>query len=285
VPHVYISRMDTTLQHPPRSPANLDRVNRPTWARPSTVRLYERMHGWTDPGEEAAVNHVAREMRDRPVLDIGVGGGRTTELLLPVSRNYIGVDYTPEMVQACRARHPGVRIEQMDARDLGAFADGQFALVMFSFNGIDAVDMAGRVQVLREVRRVLQPGGVFLFSAHNQLGPGLHERPRLHVPFSWNPVKLGWRVLKMAGALPLALANHWRYKPLDETHGDWAIANAAAHDFGVVIVYTTLAAQKRQLQEAGFRCEAVYDSTRGQVVADDADTRDIWWFHHVARKA
>src|SRR5437763_5901671 len=166
--------MDTTLRHPPHPHADLDSVNRPTWARPATVRIYERMCGWTDPGEQAAVEHVAQEMGGRPVLDIGVGGGRTTELLLPISRDYIGVDYTPEMVQACRARHPGVRIEQMDARDLHAFTDGQFALVVFSFNGIDAVDMADRVQVLREVRRVLQPGGIFLFSTHNQSGPGLH---------------------------------------------------------------------------------------------------------------
>jgi SAM-dependent methyltransferase len=277
--------MDTTLQPPPRPHADLDSVNRPTWARPATVRIYERMRGWTDAGEEAAVHRIAQEMRGKPMLDIGVGGGRTTELLLPITPDYIGVDYTPEMVQACRMRHPGMRIEQMDARDLGAFADGQFALVMFSFNGIDAVDMAGRVQVLREVHRVLQPDGVFLFSTHNQSGPGLHERPRLHVPFSWNPARLGWRVLKMARGLPLALANYWRYKQLDETHEDWAVANAAAHDFGMVIGYTTLAGQKRQLQEAGFRCEAVFDSTRGQVVADDADTRDMWWFHYVARKA
>ena len=39
------------------------------------------------------------------------------------------------------------------------------------------------------------------------------------------------------------------------------------------------------MREAGFECEAVFDSTRGEPVADGADTRDAFWFHYVARKA
>jgi SAM-dependent methyltransferase len=215
---------------------------------------------------------------------MGVGAGRTTALLLPISSDYVGIDYTAEMVAACRKLHPGVRIEQMDARDLSAFEDGSFALVMFSFNGIDAVDPAGRVQVLREVHRVLQPGGTFLFSAHNHNGPGRGERPKLDLPFTWNPIKLGWRGLKLATALPRAFMNHKRLSALNETHDSWSVMNAGAHNFGIVVMYTTLAEQKRQLAETGFECEAVFDSACGRLVADSDDTRDMWWFHYVARK-
>jgi SAM-dependent methyltransferase len=155
---------------------------------------------------------------------------------------------------------------------------------MFSFNGIDAVDAEGRVKVLREVHRVLEPGGTFLFSAHNHLGPGRGERPTLNLPFTWNPIKLGWRGLKLAGALPRSLMNHHRLKALNETHDSWSVMNAGAHNFGIMVMYTTLAEQKRQLAEEGFECEVVFDSTYGKPVADGADTRDMWWFHYVARK-
>ncbi len=264
--------------------AELDAVNRRTWRLPQTVRLYERLEGWTDPGEKAAVEYVAAEVRARPILDIGVGAGRTTPLLRAISQDYVGIDYTAEMVEACRARHPGARVEHMDARDLGRFEDNHFALAMFSFNGIDAVDFVDRPRVLREVHRVLQPGGLFIVSAHNRLGPGHGERPRLRLDFSWNPLKLGWRSWRLLRSLPRSWRNARRLRTLNETHEDWSIMNCGAHDFGIVIVYTTLAEQKRELEAAGFDTERVFDSVAGQPVADGADTSAIWWFHYVARK-
>lgn len=264
--------------------ADLDAVNRPAWARRGTVRSYERLQGFTDAGEQAALDFVADRVRGRPMLDIGVGAGRTTQLLLQLGTDYIGVDYTREMVQACRQRYPGVRIEQMDARDLGAFADGQFGFAMFSFNGIDSVGRDDRTRVLREVHRVLAPGGLFLFSAHNHDGPGRGEHPQVRIPFTWNPIKLGWRGLKSIGALPRSMMNYRRLRALNEIHDGWSVMNAGAHEFAIVCVYTTMAEQKRQIREAGFECEAVFDNARGQRVPDGADTRDMWWFHYVARK-
>lgn len=261
-----------------------DQINRSTWQLPATVRAYERLSGWTDPGEQAAVDYVAVEARSQPILDIGVGAGRTTSVLRAISQDYIGIDYTREMVESCRAMHPGVRIEHMDARDLGAFSDNQFGLVVFSFNGIDSVNFEDRRRVLKEVHRVLRPRGLFLVSAHNRDGPGHRERPQLHLRFSWNPLKLGWRLLQLIRSLIQSWRNYRRYRGLNEAHAGWAIRNAAAHDFGIVIIYTTLAEQKRQLAAAGFTTELVLDSVAGRPVADDAQTRDIWWFHYIARK-
>jgi len=264
--------------------AGLDTVNRNAWKLPSTVRVYQRLEGWTDPGERAAVEHVGAAMRGRPILDIGVGAGRTTALLRAISPDYVGIDYTPEMVAACRARHPDARIEHMDARDLRRFEDSRFALAVFSFNGIDAVHVDDRQRVLREVHRVLQPGGFFIVSAHNRNGPGHGERPRLHLDFSWNPLKLGWGALKLARSLPRSWLNARRLRALNETHADWSIMNCGAHEFGIVVVYTTLAEQKRQLEAAGFEVEAVFDNVAGRPVDDGADTGAIWWLHYVARK-
>jgi SAM-dependent methyltransferase len=262
----------------------VDKVNRGTWQRQSTVRQYRQLTGWTDPGERAAVEWVTPLVAGQPILDLGVGAGRTTGLLLPLSDDYLGIDYTADMVAACRIRHPGERFALMDARDLQALEAGHYGLVVFSFNGIDSVAPEERGLILREVHRVLRPGGLFIVSSHNRDGPGAREKPGLHVAFSANPLRLGWRLLRTLRSLPRALRNHLRLRAANEDHEDWALRNCGAHDFGLLVVYTTLAEQQRQLQAAGFEVQAVFDSEHGHAVAPGQDTRDVWWFHYVARK-
>lgn len=262
----------------------LDAINRRTWARAGTVREYERLHGWTDPGERAAFDFVAPRVRGGPILDIGAGAGRTTPLLMAISEDYVAVDYTPQMCEAFRKLHPGVPIQQMDARELRGFGEGCFALAVFSFNGIDSVDLAGRGRVLAEVHRVLRPGGFFVFSAHNHDGPGRGEHPGFALPFTWNPLRLAWRAGRLLARLPAARRNHRRLSAFNETHESWSVMNAGAHRFGIVVVYTTLAEQLRQLREAGFDCEAVFENTRGDRVREGDDTRAAWWLHYVARR-
>jgi len=102
------------------------------------------------------------------VLDLGVGGGRTTSYLSRVASRYVGVDYSQAMVDACRRKFPQIDFVLADASDLSAFEDTSFDAVVFSFNGLDCiVPDEKRLQCLRECWRVLQPGGVFVFSSHN----------------------------------------------------------------------------------------------------------------------
>ncbi len=146
-----------------------DRINQRTYRKRGVLRQFEAASGWLEPGERVAIEHVANAARDGAILDIGIGGGRTAPLMANISANYRGIDYTPDMVAVARRRFPGLCFHEMDARRM-SFADDSFDLVAFSYNGIDSVDLAGRLDILRQVHRVLVPGGYFVFSALNRQG-------------------------------------------------------------------------------------------------------------------
>ena len=263
----------------------MDQINRDAWRNPSAVRRYRNSEGWTDPGERAALGRVAAAAKDQPILDLGVGGGRTVPLLRAISRDYTAVDYTPELVEACKARYPDARVLHGDARDLSRFAAQSFQLAVFSFNGIDSVNADDRITILREVHRVLRPGGAFLFSAHNHEGPGPREGFSLGVYPTRNPLKLAARLVQGALHAPQSLRNYRRYAKLGYEGSGYSIANASAHDHGILVHYTTLANQLHQLEVAGFRPEPlIFANVDGRLLSPGEDTRDVWWFHFVARK-
>src|SRR5476649_1848663 len=70
------------------------------------------------------------------VLDLGVGAGRTTAILAPFSRNYLGVDYSEQMIEAARRKFPEHRFAVMDAADMSSLISETFDVIVFSFNGI-----------------------------------------------------------------------------------------------------------------------------------------------------
>ena len=119
------------------------------------------------------------------ILDMGVGGGRTTPYLSQKASRYVGIDYSEEMVRLCRDKFPRTEFLVADASDLSAFSDGSFDAIVFSFNGLDYLfPEEQRWKCLRECWRVLRAGGVFVFSSHNPrvcfcsagLGPGAAAR-------------------------------------------------------------------------------------------------------------
>jgi SAM-dependent methyltransferase len=263
-----------------------DRVNRSAWRTRSALRWYDKLSDWTDPGEAAAIAYVRAEVRDQPLLDVGVGGGRTVPLLSRVSPDYTGVDYTPELVAICQRNYPSVQVRVMDARNLAEFEDNSFALVMFSFNGIDSIDSEGRRKVLSEFARVLKPGGLALFSTHNLAGPGYRETfaQASHVSQAENVVEFGINCARALYNLPMAAFNYLRYSPLNREYDGYALRVCAAHRFGTLILYTDIPTQRQQCAEAGLLTEAVFGSNSGAQVSELADVSGENWLHFVARK-
>ncbi|WP_341312381.1 class I SAM-dependent methyltransferase [Paraburkholderia sp. IMGN_8] len=271
--------MNTQLQ------SELDRVNRIAWNSPDATREFTTEKTFSDPGEQAAFDWIGPRCAGQPLLDIGIGAGRTIPLMTAISSDYTGVDYTLKLLEMAKARYPGLDLRHMDARDMSALPSAHYGLVEFSWNGIDCVDYDDRVKILKEMYRVLRPGGYLLFSTHNRGGPGYSENLWQLLPeFTFNPLKLGWRTLRSLRRFQLGTLNYMRNVRLNHDYGSYALKTAAAHNFGIVIVYTTLAEQRRQLAEVGFQSDAVFGSCEGERIPDDVETSSAWWFHFIAHK-
>ena len=104
------------------------------------------------------------DLTAKRVLDVGCGRGGT---LAAVSQYFdaaakVGLDLSSHAIEFCRRTHrfPNTRFEHGDAEQL-PFPDGAFDVVLnvessHSYLNLDAF--------YREVRRVLQPGGYFLYT-------------------------------------------------------------------------------------------------------------------------
>src|SRR3954449_13496810 len=79
-----------------------------------------------EQSERVIVSRIGYEFAGKHILDLGVGAGRTTPFLLDISKNYIGIDFSPGMIAACQARYPMVSFAVGDVRDLSRFAVSSF---------------------------------------------------------------------------------------------------------------------------------------------------------------
>ncbi len=101
------------------------------------------------------------------MLDLGVGAGRTAWHFAPRVNSYLGLDYARTMVQRCRQDLPAYRFVVGDASNLDFADDNSYDFVLFSYNGLDHLELPDRERALIEMKRVLRPGGIMAFSSHN----------------------------------------------------------------------------------------------------------------------
>lgn len=119
---------------------------------------------------------ITKHLRlDDRILELGCGGGRVALGLLRLGyRNVTATDFSDVMVSLAK----GVLAEadpdwerlvaQEDATDL-TYPDGSFDGAIFAFNGLMCLPSRGhRLAALRSIRRVLRPGGVFIFTASDR---------------------------------------------------------------------------------------------------------------------
>jgi ubiquinone/menaquinone biosynthesis C-methylase UbiE len=269
----HLAVLETMLQAILRKPHNYDAYN-----RPDIVADYARL-AELFPSEIVALDRLRQLMPGPSVLDIGVGGGRTTIAFSEQASRYIGIDYSPAMILACERRFASSAVPLEfclgDVRQL-TYGAGSFNFVLFSYNGIDYLDHNDRLKALREIYRVCAPGGIFCFSSHNMwslnhvYGAPLTNRRGVYRKLTGI---LNWAVLRTANP-PLR-------ELLSKRH---AMVNDGAHGFRLSTYYADPNEVLSQLADVGFDSVTVYDLCGDVVEQPVADNcTDDWLAYFCSR--
>jgi SAM-dependent methyltransferase len=244
-------------------------LNLRTYESSDVVAFYEKQAQLQPCEEYLFAKYVPR---GAAILDMGVGGGRTTGHLAAQASRYVGADYSQSMVDACSRRFPGLEFRHCDATDMSQFASATFDVVVFSFNGIDYInDDGARARCLSEVGRVLTPGGIFIFSSHN--ARQLVLWPTLAAA---KPHQFAWRVLRSAGkSLGVALRS---LRGGTFTRGDGYVIDPV-HG-GIRTYVSTPATVRPQLDRAGLKLREVVRGPEPTLPADFATS----WHYYACEK-
>jgi ubiquinone/menaquinone biosynthesis C-methylase UbiE len=250
-----------------------DKENQKTFRNVSVAEHYVGMTTLFPP-EARALEKIRNVVRGRPIMDVGVGTGRTTPYLMDLSTEYIGLDYSPEMIAKCCTQFPGVRFEVADARRLDAYPTGHFGMVMFSFNGIDYVQHSDRLAALSECHRLLGEGGIFLFSSHNELWDQRADRPVARRVLGRIKDSIRYiRYLKSMGPI--------RYK----AHGySYRCERVFGTTQTVISYYITPEAQIKQLHLRGFVCNEIFNCNGDELRPGMREANPSPWLYYLAHK-
>jgi phosphatidylethanolamine/phosphatidyl-N-methylethanolamine N-methyltransferase len=182
--------------------------------------VYDLIFDWVfAPGRRAAIQHLELKPNDN-VLEVGIGTGLNLPLYPPTCR-LTGIDLSQEMLDKAVERvhtlaMPNVALKVMDATSMD-FGDDEFDSALATYT-ISAVP--DPVAVLREMRRVVKPGGRLVLLNHFRSERRVAARfEDLVAPVC---TRLGWKsnlkmtpLLKAVGLVPevvirVNMFNGWR---------------------------------------------------------------------------
>lgn len=253
-------------------------------------RVAEYAHRRLRPVEVVLLARYQAALAGR-VLEAGCGAGRVLGYLVALGQDVHGIDISPAMVDYCSRAYPEAHVGLGDLLTMTDSVDGPFDAVLAPDNVLDVLDGAGRQRVLTEVRELLGPDGIFIFSSHNlayidgdreatgarpAAGPARRWLRKLVVT---SPARWAHGLIR----LPRRMGNRRRLSSLQQRADDHAILNDSEGDYGALHYYVGRDVQERQLREAGFALMECLD-VEGRLVAEGAAGYGPW-LHYVARPA
>jgi SAM-dependent methyltransferase len=232
------------------------------------------------PAELTIFRTLGAEIKDKAILDIGVGAGRTTPHLLEYGFNYTGIDFSDDMVAECRRRFTTARFATCDARNMSIFRAGQFDFTLFSYNGIDSNAPADRLKILGQVHRILRDRGIFVFSSLNRRKRTSRAHELGNLKFSVNPLVMMGRILRY----PIGILNQCRWKKYEIETDEYSLRNTwdTFHAYSIILYHISLQDQIKQLTRTGFDFLMAVDDN-GQILQADS-TDSCQEIYYVARK-
>lgn len=248
-------------------------MNQRTYASADVVRYYAGLEELF-PTEKKLFEKLSAKIQGSKILDLGIGGGRTTGYLLPIAGEYIGLDYVASFIEIVNRKYEKGIFVVGDARDLSQFEDERFDFVLFSYNGIDTLSPSDRMSSLSDIFRVLRRGGTFMFSSHNR------DYRFFRKPYWLRHSRLNWALVRNLISYLIFLPRHIWMKRLEVFTDEFVVINDSDHRYSLLIYYITIAAQKKQLRKIGFVNTTAYSESGNEVMAD----RESFWIYYVAQK-
>jgi len=117
------------------------------------------------PKDQEILRRFSKEIKARtPVWDFGCGPGQTTKYLKDLGIEISGLDISEKMLEQARMISPEICFRRGDILEL-EFEDSSIAGIV-AFYAIVHFAEEQVTRAFREIFRVLQPGGIFLFTYH-----------------------------------------------------------------------------------------------------------------------
>ncbi len=231
-----------------------------------------RKGNYLDKPEVMFLYKFEEELKSKRMLDIGIGGGRTTRYFAHRVNKYIGIDYSKNMVEACQTDFPDLTFMQCDVRNMQIFEDNSFDFVLFSYNGIDYIDHNDRLNALQEIRRVCNKSdGIFFFSSHN---------------FNYISNLFSFRISRDPIITIFNLYNYLllKFKNMNIKYNEgYTIIKDGAGNFRLSTYYVTPDEQIVQLINVGFKNIGMYHLNSGTEITTEMQNDFNPWIHYLCR--
>jgi ubiquinone/menaquinone biosynthesis C-methylase UbiE len=108
---------------------------------------------------------VAKDYTKGDVLEVGCGEGRGVDVLIKQSKSFTAVDKIESVIKNLAAKFPEGKFMSMNIPPLGSLEDNSYDYVI-SFQVIEHIQ--DDKLYLKEIHRVLKPGGTALFTTPNR---------------------------------------------------------------------------------------------------------------------